>query len=149
MHAGDGSVTRYWNGTVTPCYWVDWLRNKIIIHNWRKRTLLWIWRWISHRDCRNVSWQWLVTKVAWASGPPNSGKQSQVLIEWAIEKWIILHVLSCYMKMTSPSLSWLPATEFWLNFFFGNKSLILMWVYHLCQNEWLFWYRSLYKWREY
>ena len=27
------------------------------------------------------------------------------------------------MKMTSPRVSWLPATEFWLTFFFGNKSL--------------------------
>ena len=23
-----GSVTRYWSGTVTPCYKMDWLSNK-------------------------------------------------------------------------------------------------------------------------
>ena len=104
-----------------------------------------MWRWISHWDCRNVSWQWLVTRrVAWASGLLNSGKQFHVLIESAMENWIRLRVLSCCIKMTSPRVSWLPATEFWLICF--NKSFMLMWVYHLWQNEWLFWYQCLYKW---
>ena len=132
-----GSVTRYWGGTVTRCYHMDRLRNKKI--NNLKKTSLQIWRWISYRDCRNVSWQWLVTRrVAWASGVLNSGKQFHVLIESAMENWIRLRVLSCCMKMTSPRVSWLPATEFWLICF--NKSFILMWVYHMWQNEWLFWY---------
>ena len=113
-----GSVTRYWGGTVTRCYYMDRLRNKKI--NNLKKTSLQIWRWISYRDCRNVSWQWLVTRrVAWASGVLNS--------------------------VTSPRVSWLPATEFWLICF--NKSFILMWFYHMWQNEWLFWYQCLCNWR--
>ena len=84
-----------------------------------------MWRWISYRDCRNVSWQWLVTRVAWAvSGALNSGKQFHVLIESAMEIWIRLRVLSCYMKMTSPSVSWLPAIELF-NWFVSIK--ILYW----------------------
>ena len=43
-----------------------------------------------------------------------------------------------FLKITSPRISWLPATEFWL-ICSVNKSFILMWVYHLSQNEWLFW----------
>ena len=119
------SVTRYWSRTVTRCYEMDWLRNKIyiflmlqrfiasnkIMNNWKK-TSLWMWRWISYRDCRNVSWQWLVTRVAWAVNEVlNSGKQFHVLIESEMEIWIRLRVLSCYMKMTSPRVSWLSATE--------------------------------------
>ena len=99
---------------------------------------LWIWNWISHRDCRKVSWQWLVTRVAWATELLNSGKQFRVLNESTMENWIRLRVLSCCLKITSPRISWLPATEFWL-IWSVNKSFILMWVYRLWQNEWLFW----------
>ena len=111
-----GSATRYWSDTVTRCYWMDWLRNKIM-NNWKK-TSLWIRRWISYRDCRNESWLWLVTRVAWAvSEALNSEKQFQVLIESAMEKWIRLRVLSCYMKMTLPIVSWLPFTELFVDLF--------------------------------
>ena len=111
-----GSATRYWSDTVTRCYWMDWLRNKIM-NNWKK-TSLWIRRWISYRDCRNESWLWLVTRVAWAvSEALNSEKQFQVLIESAMEKWIRLRVLSCYMKMTLPIVSWLPFTELLIDLF--------------------------------
>ena len=103
-----------------------------------QKTSLWIGNWINHRDCRKVSWQWLVTRVAWATGLPNSGKQFHVLNESTMENWIRLRVLSCCLKITSPRISWLPATEFWL-ICSVNKSFILMWVYHLWQNEWLFW----------
>ena len=41
----------------------------------------------------------------------NFEKQFQVLIESAMEILIRLRVLSCYMKMTSPNVSRLPATE--------------------------------------
>ena len=69
-----GSFTRYWSGTVFRCYWMDWLRNKII-NNLKKKTSPWIWRWISHWGYPNVGWQWLVTTVAWAvSWPLNSEK---------------------------------------------------------------------------
>ena len=111
-----GSATRYWSDTVTRCFWMDWLRNKIM-NNWKK-TSLWIRRWISYRDCRNESWLWLVTRVAWAvSEALNSEKQFQVLIESAMEKWIRLRVLSCYMKMTLPIVSWLPFTELFIDLF--------------------------------
>ena len=88
---------------------------------------LWIWNWISHRDCRKVSWQWLVTRVAWATELLNSGKQFHVLTESTMEKWIRLRVLSCCLKITSPRISWLPATEFGLTCS-ANKSFTLMWV---------------------
>ena len=65
------------------------------------KTSLWIRNWISHRDCRKVSWQWLVTRVAWATGLLNSGKQFHVLIESTMENSIRLRVLSCYLKITS------------------------------------------------
>ena len=111
-----GSATRYWSDTVTRCFWMDWLRNKIM-NNWKK-TSLWIRRWIIYRDCRNESWLWLVTRVAWAvSEALNSEKQFQVLIESAMEKWIRLRVLSCYMKMTLPIVSWLPFTELFIDLF--------------------------------
>ena len=103
-----------------------------------KKMSLWIWNWISYRDCRKVISQWLVTRVAWVTGPLNSWKQFHVLIESTMENWIRLRVLSCSLKITSPRISWLPATEFWLICSL-NKSFILMWVYHLSQNEWLFW----------
>ena len=116
-----GSATRYWSDTVTRCYWMDWLRNKIM-NNWKK-TSLWIRRWISYRDCRNESWLWLVTRVAWAvSEALNSEKQFQVLIESAMEILIRLRVPSCYMKMTSPNVSRLPATELF-NWFVSIKIL--------------------------
>ena len=116
-----GSATRYWSDTVTRCFWMDWLRNKIM-NNWKK-TSLWIRRWISYRDCRNESWLWLVTRVAWAvSEALNSEKQFQVLIESAMEILIRLRVLSCYMKMTSPNVSRLPATELF-NWFVSIKIL--------------------------
>ena len=106
---------------VTRCFWMDWLRNKIM-NNWKK-TSLWIRRWISYRDCRNESWLWLVTRVAWAvSEALNSEKQFQVLIESAMEILIRLRVLSCYMKMTSPNVSRLPATELF-NWFVSIKIL--------------------------
>ena len=116
-----GSATRYWSDTVTRCFWMDWLRNKIM-NNWKK-TSLWIRRWISYRDCRNESWLWLVTRVAWGvSEALNSEKQFQVLIESAMEILIRLRVLSCYMKMTSPNVSRLPATELF-NWFVSIKIL--------------------------
>ena len=116
-----GSATRYWSDTVTRCFWMDWLRNKIM-NNWKK-TSLWIRKWISYRDCRNESWLWLVTRVAWAvSEALNSEKQFQVLIESAMEILIRLRVLSCYMKMTSPNVSRLPATELF-NWFVSIKIL--------------------------
>ena len=99
---------------------------------------LWIWNWISHRDCRKVSWPWLVNREAWATELLNSGEQFHVLIESITENWIRLRVLSCCLKITSPRISWLPATEFWL-ICWVNKSFILMWVYRLWQKEWLFW----------
>ena len=86
---------------------------------------LWIWNWISHRDCRKVSWQWLVTRVAWATGLLNSGKQFHFLNESTMENWIRLRVLSCCWKMTSPHISWLPATEIWF-ICSVNKSFVLM-----------------------
>ena len=106
-----GSVMCYWSGTATRCYWMDWLRNKII-KNRKKNIALNVKnrKSISYRDCRNVSWQWLVTRVAWAlSWQLNSGKQFRVLIESAMEIWIRLRVLSCYVKMTSPRVSCLTA----------------------------------------
>ena len=103
----------------------------------QKRSL-WIWNWISHQNCRKVSWQWLVTRVAWATGLVNSWKQFHVLIKSTMENWIRLRVLSCCLKITSPRISSLSATEFWLICSL-NKSFIRMWVYHLWQNEWLFW----------
>ena len=81
---------------------------------------------------------WLVTRVAWATGLLNSGKQFHALIESTTKISIRLRVLSCSLKITSPRVSWLPATEFWL-ICSVNKSFILMWVYRLWQNEWLFW----------
>ena len=72
------------------------------------------------------------------TGLLNSGKQFHVLNESTMENWIRLRVLSCCLKITSPRISWLPATEFWL-ICSVTKSFILMWVYHLWQNEWLFW----------
>ena len=103
----------------------------------RKPSLL-IWNWISHRNYRKVSWQCLVSRVAWATGLLNSGKQFHVLNESTMENWIRLCVPSCSLKITSPRISWLPATEFWL-ICWVNKSFILMWVYRLWQKEWLFW----------
>ena len=103
----------------------------------QKPSLL-IWNRISHRNFRRVSWQCLVSRVVWATGLLNSGKQFHVLNESIMETWIRLRVLSCCLKITSPRISWLPATEFWL-ICSVNKSFILMWVYHLSQNEWLFW----------
>ena len=68
---------------------------------------LWIWNWISHRDCRKVSWQWLVTRVAWATELLNSGKQFRVLNERTMENWIRLHVLSCcLLHYMVPDKSW-------------------------------------------
>ena len=99
---------------------------------------LWIWNWISHRDCRKVSWPWLVNRVAWATGLVNCWKQFHFLIESTMENWIRKRVLSCCLKSTSPRISWQPATEFRL-ICLVNKSFILVWVYHLSQNEWLFW----------
>ena len=93
---------------------------------------LWIWNWISYRDCRNVSSQWLVTRVAWATGLLMSGKQFHVLIKSTTKNWIRLRVLSCCLKITSPRISWLPASKFWL-ICSVNKSFILMWVYHLAK----------------
>ena len=86
----------------------------------------------------SVSSQWLVTRVAWATGLLNSWKQFHVLIESTTKNWIRLPVLSCCLKITSPLISRLPATEFWL-ICSVYKNFILMWVYHLWQNEWLFW----------
>ena len=103
-----------------------------------QKTSLWIWNWISHRDYRKASSQWLVTRAAWATELLNSEKQFRVLIESTMENWIRLRVLSCCLKITSPRISWLPATEFWL-IWLVNKSFMLLWVYHLWQNEWLFW----------
>ena len=77
-----------------------------------QNTSLWIWNWISHRDCRKVSWQCLATMVAWATGLPNTKTQFHVLIESTMENWIRLRVLSCCLKSTSPRISWQPATEF-------------------------------------
>ena len=51
--------------------------------------------------------------------------------------WKLLHHVAM--------ISWLPATQFWL-ICSVNKRFILMWVYHLSQNEWLFWKQCLYKW---
>ena len=99
---------------------------------------LWIWNWISHRDCRKVNWPWLVNRVAWATELLNSGKQFHVLTESITENWIRLRVLSCCLKITSPLILWRPAREFWL-ICSVNKSFILMWFYQLWQNEWLFW----------
>ena len=139
-----GSVTCYWGGTVSPCYYMDRLHNKKI-NNEKKNIALNLKmnqppRW-SKRELAMVA----VTRVAWASGLLNSGKQFHVLIESTMENWIRLRVLSCRTKMTSARDSWLPATEFWLICF--NVSFLLMWVYRLWQNEWLFWYQCLYKWR--
>ena len=103
-----------------------------------QKTSLWIWNWISHRDYRKASSQWLVTRAAWATGLLNSAKQFHVLIESTMENWIRLRVLSYCLKITSPRISWPPATKFWL-ICLVNKGFILMWVYHLWQNEWLFW----------
>ena len=130
-----GSVTRYWGGTVTRCYYMDRLRNKKI-NNEKKNIALNLKMnqlpRLSKRELAMVA----VTRVAWATGLLNSGKQFHVLIERAIENWIRLRVLSFCMKMTSQRVSWLPATEFWLICF--NKSFLLMGVYYLWQNEWLF-----------
>ena len=60
-----------------------------------------------------------------------------VLIESTMENWISLRALFCCFKITSPRISWLPATEFWL-ISLVNKRFILMWVHHLSQNKWLF-----------
>ena len=67
---------------------------------------LWIWNWISHRDCRKVSWPWLVNRVAWATGLVNCWKQFHFLIESTMENWIRKRVLSCCLKITSPRISW-------------------------------------------
>ena len=58
-----------------------------------QKTSLWIWNWISYRDCRKVSSQWLVTRVAWATGLLNSGKQFHALIESTTKISIRLRVL--------------------------------------------------------
>ena len=78
-----------------------------------QKTSLWIWNWMSYRVCQKVSWQWLVTRVAWATGVLKSGKEFHVLIESTMENWIRLRVLSYCLKITSPRISWLPATKFY------------------------------------
>ena len=77
-----------------------------------QNTSLWIWNWISHRDCRKVSWRCLATMVAWATGLLNTKTQFHVLIESTMENSIRLRVLSRCLKSTSPPISWLRATEF-------------------------------------
>ena len=57
-----------------------------------------------------VSWPWLVNRVAWATGLVNCWKQFHFLIESTMENWIRKRVLSCCLKITSPRISWLPAT---------------------------------------
>ena len=108
-----------------------------VTKKFQKPSLL-IWNWISHRNYRKVNWQCLVSREARATGLLNSGKQFHVLNESTMENWIRLRVLSCCLKITSPRISWLPATEFWL-ICSVNKSFILKWIYHLSQNVWLFW----------
>ena len=95
-----------------------------------------MWNWISYRDCRKVSWQWLVTRVAWATGLPNSGKQFHVLNESTMENWIRLHVLSCCLKITSPRISWLPSCGTYVIVVFNSNIVIFPDMWNPCLIGW-------------
>ena len=104
---------------------------RIAKKNWKKRRSESKTDRISHRDCRNVSSQWLVTRVVWATGLLNSEKQLLTCLDWKrngklnqitctvllFENYFTAHFMTaCHRILIDSSF---------------NKRFILMWVYRL------------------